>query len=90
MARLKKSSQYFFSVEGETEYWYLKWLQDKINNCEKSKKKVSFNCSIQKDPIKYAKKVTILGKTVVYHLSDYESNEPVHVKQFMTTMDDSS
>lgn len=87
MARFRKSNQYYFSVEGETERWYLKWLQDKINNSENSAKNVSFNCNIQKDPVKYVKKLTILGKTEVYHFSDYESNEPKHIQQFTTTMD---
>lgn len=41
----------------------------------------------KKDPVKYAKKLNVLGKTVIYHLSDYESDEPVHVQQFSTTMD---
>lgn len=87
MARLKKSNLYFFSVEGETEYWYLKWLENIININENSTNKVSIKCDIQKDPLKYAKKLTVLGKTVVYHLSDYESDESVHVRQFFTTMD---
>lgn len=87
MASLKKSNTYFFSVEGETEQWYLKWLENTINHDENITNKVSIKCSVQKDPVKYAKNMTILRKTVVYHLSDYESNEPVHVNQFSTTID---
>lgn len=87
MARLKESKTYYFSVEGETEKWYLDWLVNIINNTEYSTYKVSIKSEVQKDPIKYAKKLIVLGKTVVYHLSDYESDEPVHVQQFSTTMD---
>lgn len=87
MASLKKSNPYFFSVEGETEQWYLKWLENAINHDKNITNKVSIKCSVQKDPVKYAKQITILRKTTVYHLSDYESNEPVHVKQFLTTID---
>ena len=27
------------------------------------------------------------SKTEIWHLSDYESNEPIHMKQFLETMD---
>ena len=41
MAKRKPTNKYYFSVEGETEQWYLKWLQDTINilhmtNCNAS------------------------------------------------------
>ena len=29
---MKKTKKYYFSVEGETERQYLKWLQNTINN----------------------------------------------------------
>ena len=87
MARLKENKTYYFSVEGETEKWYLDWLVRIINNTTYSAHKVSIKSEVQKDPVKYAKKLTVLDKTVVYHLSDYESDEPVHVQQFSTTMD---
>lgn len=87
MARMKKSKKYYFSVEGETEQWYLKWLEDKINSSEAASSKVSFKCDVQKDPVKFVKKLTVLGKTDVVHLSDYESDEDIHVKGFYNTMD---
>lgn len=36
MAKRKPTNKYYFSVEGETEQWYLKWLQDAINNTEEA------------------------------------------------------
>lgn len=87
MAKMKKSKKYYFSVEGETEQWYLKWLENKINTDNRATSKVSFKCDIQKDPLKFAKKLTVLGKTEVVHLSDYESDEPIHVTEFHRTMD---
>ena len=27
----KETRKYYFSVEGETEHWYLNWLQNTIN-----------------------------------------------------------
>ena len=87
MAKMKTTKKYYFSVEGETEQWYLKWLQDRINETEESKIKVSFDCPVQKNPLKRAKSMVITGKTEVWHISDYESDDPIHVKQFMETMD---
>lgn len=87
MAKLKPTKKYYFSVEGETEHWYLKWLQNKINESPEAVCKVSFDCPVQKNPLKRAKALTVTSKTEVWHISDYESAEPVHVKGFMETMD---
>ncbi len=84
----KSTNKYYFSVEGETEHWYLKWLQGKINATDAASHKVSIHCPVQKNPVKYAKTVTVPygTKREVYHLSDYESDEPVHVKGFQDVM----
>jgi len=87
MIKRKRTLKYYFSVEGETEYWYLEWLQDQINNSPDAANKVSFNKQIQKDPLKRAKSLPITEKVEIWHLSDYESSEKVHVKQFTETMD---
>lgn len=87
MIKRKSTKKYYFSVEGETEQWYLKWLQDKINAYEASLYKVSFDCPVQKNPVKRAKSMNITDKVEVWHLSDYESSDGVHEKQFMETMD---
>ena len=87
MAKRKSTKKYYFSVEGETEHWYLKWLQDKINETEASAYRVSFDCPVQKNPLKRAKSLVVTGKTEIYHLSDYESAEPIHIQQFKDTMD---
>ena len=87
MSKRKSTQKYYFSVEGETELWYLKWLQDKINDCDEAEYKVSFNCQVQKDPVKRAKSLNITDAVEVWHFSDYESDEPIHVRQFTETMD---
>ncbi len=87
MAKMKSTKKYFFSVEGETEHWYLKWLQDRINETEAAAYKVSFDCPVQKNPLKRAKSLVVTGKTEIWHLSDYESNDAIHTKQFAETMD---
>jgi hypothetical protein len=45
---MKTTHKYYFSVEGETEKWYLNWLQDKINSDPAARYKVSIDSKIQK------------------------------------------
>lgn len=87
MARRKQTKKYYFTVEGETEQWYLQWLRDKINETEEAAYEVSFNCPVQKNPLKRAKSITVTNKTEIWHLFDYESDEPVHIQRFKETMD---
>jgi hypothetical protein len=87
MARLKKTNKYYFTVEGETEQWYLQWLEGRINAEPNAVFRVSFACPIQKNPLKYARSVPILQKTKIVHMTDYESGEPVHTTQFLTALE---
>ena len=72
----KQTLTYFFSVEGETEKWYLEWLEAQINATENAKFKVKLKAEVQKDPISFAKKLTVQAKTIVWHLSDIEGSTP--------------
>lgn len=83
----KETIKYFFSVEGDTERWYLIWLQAKINSNECSKYNIKIDCKRCSDPRKYVKNSNILKKTEVTHLVDIESNEDSHVKRFECTLD---
>ena len=47
----KETKKYYFSVEGETEKWYLDWLQKTINAFPDSKYNVKLDAKIQKDPL---------------------------------------
>ncbi len=87
MPKRKPTKKYYFTVEGETEQWYLKWLETLINETEEAVCKVSFDCPVQKNPLKRAKAITVTGKTEIWHFSDYESDEPIHRQQFIETMD---
>lgn len=87
MAKLKNKKTYYFSVEGETEKWYLDWLERIINSTDEAYIIVNIKSKVEKDPVKYVKRLNVIGETIVYHLSDYESNAPEHVTQFETTMD---
>lgn len=39
------------------------------------------------DPLKRAKTLVVTGKTEIWHISDYESDESIHVSEFKNTMD---
>lgn len=83
----KEIKQYFFTVEGETEKWYLDWLQDAINGEPSAEYKVSIRSRVEKNPLKYAKGVPIIAKVEINHWFDYESHDPGHVKRFLETLD---
>jgi len=84
--KMKLSKPFYFSVEGETEDWYLQWLSKSINALPQAKFKSSFDCKIEKDPLSRAKGISVLGKTEIFHIFDRESEERVHVQQFETTL----
>ena len=83
---MKKTKKYYFSVEGETEQWYLKWLQNTINDISERKYNVKLDLKIEKDPLSRAKGITILEKTEIIHIFDKESEEPIHQDQFYKTL----
>ena len=87
MDKEKVTLKYHFTVEGETEQWYLYWLRDLINKIDDIDVKVSIDCPIYKDPLKRIKRMTVLKDTNIYHLSDYESAEEIHVTAFKKTME---
>ena len=87
MGERKPKQKYFFSVEGETEQWYLEWLKAEINKNDAAAYEVLFDIKIEKNPVKRVRGMTIINKTEIWHLSDYESDEDVHTEQFIETMD---
>lgn len=83
----KENLLYYFSVEGETEKWYLEWLQKAINSEPSIRYTVKFISKIKKDPLSYAKGLTIVGATKITHIFDFESEESCHTQQFKTTLE---
>lgn len=83
----KLTKKFYFSVEGDTEVWYLDWLRDMINSVPERKCNVSFVRKKEIDPIRFVKWLSIQDKTIIYHLSDYESNDREHQLRFTRTMD---
>ena len=87
MANRKMNARYYFTVEGETEKWYLEWLRDALNADPRSKVKVVCSPKVQKNPVKWAKAKTNLDKSAkVFHVFDFEDEEPIHVKAFKDTL----
>lgn len=87
MANRKMNARYYFTVEGEAEKWYLEWLRDAINADPRSKVKVVCSPKVQKNPVKWAKAKTNLDKSAkVFHVFDFEDEEPIHVKAFKDTL----
>lgn len=88
MANRKINARYYFTVEGETEKWYLEWLRDAINADPRAKVKVICSPKVQKNPLKWAKANTNLDKSAkVFHVFDFEDDEPAHVKAFKDTLE---
>ena len=82
MADRKETKKYIFTVEGETEQWYLYWLRDQINACEKATYNVSIVASVQQSPRSYSKTVNAKSTPNITHLCDIESNECEHINIF--------
>ena len=68
----KECRKYYFSVEGQTEKWYLEWLQKQINSCEKASYNVDFAPMVEKNPKKMVKKIPILSSMKIAHIFDFE------------------
>jgi len=80
----KECLKYIFTVEGETEEWYFKWLQNAINSSD-AIYKVKFDCKPRKDPVKLVKGLSI--PTEITHVIDRESEDPYHVRCFEDALD---
>lgn len=87
MGNRKTSISCYFSVEGETEKWYLEHLQGLINRSDKAEYSVRFIIKIRKDPREMVKTLTITNEATVYHICDTESNSDEHTKLFRATLD---
>ena len=53
-AMRKENRTYYVSVEGETEKWYLVWLQRTINAVPEARYTVKLDSKVQKNPLAHA------------------------------------
>lgn len=82
----KETKKYYFSVEGETEKWYLQWLQNTINGVETRRYNVKFDVKVEKNPKSRIKNLTISHKTEITHIFDMEGQEDAFQKQFCSVL----
>ena len=80
------TKKFVFTVEGETEQWYLEWLRDQINQCENRKNNIAVEAKVQQRPKKFYKNANAKATPEVFHICDLESNEPVHVEKFQNIL----
>ena len=76
------TKKFVFTVEGETEQWYLEWLRDQINQCETRTYNVAVDAKVQQSPKKFYKNANVKATPEVYHICDVESNDQIHVDKF--------
>ena len=82
----KQTLTYYFSVEGETEQWYLEWLEAQINANEDSNYIVKFISKVQKDPVSFVKKLVVQKKATIWHLSDIEGSSAEQIQTVYDTL----
>ena len=73
MTDMLETKKYTFTVEGETERWYLLWLRDRINEQEDKEYKVAIEAKVQQHPMKFAKGVNAISTPAVVHICDVEN-----------------
>ena len=78
----KTKIQYWFTVEGDTEEWYLDHIQRLINNSDDSKYTIRIEHKKCKSPKRYAKSISPLLTPKVTHLCDIESTSQEHLSNF--------
>ena len=78
--------KFTFTVEGETEQWYLLWLRDRINQYEGRKYNVAMDVKVQQSPRKYYKGINAKTTPEVTHICDVESGDAVHVEKFQNIL----
>lgn len=82
MAERKEKMVYTFTVEGNTEKWYLDWLEKQINACDRAYYSVSIVSKREPSPLSFAKTINRRTTPKVVHLCDVESNESEDVNHF--------
>lgn len=88
MSEKLETRKYTFTVEGETEQWYLFWLRDQINICPERTYNVSIDAKVQQSPKKFFKNANAKATPKVIHICDVESNDKVHTDQFKNILDE--
>ena len=84
----RASNQYYFLVEGECEERYLRWLQNLINQEPNRIVNVSFTIKRDVKMVSWVKHLSLMGKTRIVQVVDYEGNQPNDRQTFLNMLDD--
>jgi len=84
---MKTNKIYYFSVEGETEKWYLDWLEDEINCLENIKYKVKIDAKVCPNAKSRAKGLSTLKPIYITHVIDVEGKTQRDIKKFENALD---
>ncbi len=78
----------YFSVEGETEKWYLDWLEKQINANSNKEFSVNFESRVKQNPVRFVKGLSYVSdKAELIHICDYEGNTEEYIKRFKLALD---
>ncbi len=78
----------YFSVEGETEKWYLDWLEKQINASPKAEFIVKLESRVKQNPVRFVKGFSLIAdKAELIHICDYECNTEEYIRRFKLTLD---
>ena len=80
------TKKFVFTVEGETEKWYLEWLRDQINTCKSRNYNVALDVKVQQSPKKFYKSANAKAAPEVFHICDVESSDPVHIEKLQSIL----
>ena len=58
MLEMLETKKFTFTVEGETEQWYLEWLKEQINNCINRTYNIAVVPKVEQSPRSFYKKVS--------------------------------
>lgn len=83
----KPCATFYFSVEGETEASYLRWLQNTINESGGTAYTVCFDVKVC-SPVSRVKRMTVPQRITIYHFCDCESASEEHQKRFKGFLDE--
>lgn len=87
MTDRRPGHKYYITTEGETEGWYLDWLQEQINAQGKNIKITHFQVQSPKELYGAVKRMSILGKTRVWHWMDTEETCTENKNRFLSMLD---
>lgn len=87
MSNRLQTRRFRFTVEGDTELWYLNWLAREINRQNSRKMNVDISVS-KKRPVEYVKSLTSLYRETITHFQDIESQEDEHRRGWIHLLDE--